>query len=376
MKKRILLLIALPFLVNAQSKNDKNHAASTSLKCSTCHDCSIPTKEKPCLKMCPRENMITIEQKPADAPKTIVIDIFHGKKNLYGPVTFSHQAHAEMAFMSGGCKMCHHYNPPGNVIGCSECHEKDRKRTDVSKPDLVGAEHRLCLNCHRSWSGSTDCVQCHQPKGKLPANVTNQGKQKSAPIHPTVKIPTVITYKTNTNQGKEVTFYHDQHVNFFGKDCSECHSNQSCTKCHAAPGVKKIATQSTAEKHLKCSSCHNTKTSCTTCHANKEMPGFSHVARTGFDITRFHGNLACSRCHTTKGIFTGLKADCVNCHGKWTQENFQHKVTGVVLDETHSALECTDCHQEKNYVKPDCKNCHDDKSFPANVPGKLIKKRG
>ena len=374
MKKIIFTILLIPFLVFAQIKNVKNHPNTTSLKCATCHDCNIPTKEKPCLKACPRESMVKIDQKPQDAPSTIIIDRFEGKKGLYEPVVFSHQAHAEMSYMSGGCKMCHHYNPPGNVVKCGECHAANRKRSDISKPDLIGADHRQCMECHRSWSGSTDCVQCHQLKGK--GKKENSKNLKPVRIHPELKIPEKITFETNSSQGKIITFYHDQHINYFGNDCSDCHTNQSCNKCHAAPGAQKVSNMTTAEKHLKCSSCHNTKSSatCTTCHANKEMPGFNHVARTGFDITRFHGKLACSRCHTTKGTFTGLRPECVNCHGKWTQDNFKHRVTGVVLDETHSALDCTDCHQEKNYANPSCKNCHDDKSFPANVPGKLIKK--
>jgi hypothetical protein len=372
MKKLILLLIIVPFLIYAQNKNVKSHAKYGMLSCSSCHTCKVPTKEKPCLMACPRESMIKIDQKAKDAPTTITIDRFQGQKGLYEPVVFSHQAHAEMSYMSGGCKMCHHYNPPGNVVGCGECHERERKRSDVSKPDLVGADHRQCMECHRSWSGSTDCVQCHQLKGK--SKTSDAKAQKPIRIHPELKIPNKIAFNTNTNQGNTVTFYHDQHINYFGNECSDCHSNQSCAKCHAAPGAKKISKLSAAEKHLKCSGCHNTKTSCNTCHANTEMPGFNHKVKTGFDISVFHGKLLCTRCHTTKGTFTGLKAECVNCHGPWTQSNFKHKITGVVLNETHMALDCSDCHEAKNYKNPSCKNCHDDKSFPANIPGKLIRK--
>jgi hypothetical protein len=370
-KKFIFLLAIVPFILIAQNKSSKSHQNYKTFACSSCHDCKIPTKEKPCLKACPRESMVTIEQKPKDAPPTIIIERMKGE-GMYEPVVFSHKAHAEMSYMSGGCKMCHHYNPPGNVVKCGQCHELSRKRTDISKPDLVGADHRQCMECHRTWSGSTDCVQCHQLKGQ-PA----KEKSKSAKpirIHPELKTPTKLVFNTNTKEGKVVTFYHDQHINLFGKNCADCHSNQACSKCHASPGSVKSFTNSTAEKHLKCSRCHDTKSSCSTCHANNEKPGFSHKAKTGFDISRFHGKILCVRCHTTKGNFTGLKAECANCHGIWTQSNFQHKVTGVILDEIHSGIECTDCHKSKRYEKPSCKNCHDDKSFPANVPGKLVKK--
>ena len=79
----------------------------------------------------------------------------------------------------------------------------------------------------------------------------------------------------------------------------------------------------------------------------------------------------CNRCHVEKGKFTGLNGECINCHGKWTQENFQHKITGLTLDETHSAMEWHRLSSRKEFSKPTCANCHDDKSYPKNVPGKL-----
>ena len=67
MKKIILLFTIVPFLLYAQTNVSKNHA-SQNLTCSTCHSCEIPTKENPCLKPCPRESMIKIDQTPAEGP--------------------------------------------------------------------------------------------------------------------------------------------------------------------------------------------------------------------------------------------------------------------------------------------------------------------
>ncbi len=91
------------------------------------------------------------------------MDEFKGISDLYDPVNFSHRAHAEMSGISGGCKMCHHYNPPGKIVNCEYCHEKERNRTDITKPDLKGAYHRQCIDCHKQWNKSTDCIQCHSP---------------------------------------------------------------------------------------------------------------------------------------------------------------------------------------------------------------------
>lgn len=381
MKKLIIiLLLAVSFTLNAQIKVSKNHA-SQNLTCATCHDCQIPTKENPCLKACPREAMIRIDQKPEDGPRVIKIDKIK-ETDIYEPVTFSHLAHAEMAEMSGGCRTCHHYNPPGNVIGCSDCHETKRKRDDVSKPDLKGAFHRQCMDCHREWSGKTECVSCHQIKGKgTQAVKTKDGGAKR--IHPEIKAPDKLTYKTNTPKGKLVTFNHGEHVNVFGFECADCHTNDGCIKCHSTKKPDTTKKLPVKELHKKCSSCHDTNSNsgCTSCHSNTEKSGFNHKAVTGFDNSKFHSALSCDRCHTSikteKGKhknFGGLKGECVNCHGKWTWDNFNHKVTGLVLDETHGELECENCHKEPTYSKQSCEDCHDDKSYPKDKPGKLIKR--
>jgi hypothetical protein len=45
------------------------------------------------------------------------------------------------------------------------------------------------------------------------------------------------------------------------------------------------------------------------------------------------------------------------------------------LDEMHAEVECSSCHKEPTFEKPDCSDCHDDKTYPKEKPGKLIKKK-
>ncbi|MCX7797618.1 MAG: hypothetical protein N2249_03235 [Melioribacter sp.] len=371
--KILLLLIVIHFVINAQTKISKSHSYQQ-LNCSTCHSCQIPTKENPCLRACPRESMIRIDQKPEEGPRILTINKIK-ETDIYEPVIFSHLAHAEMAEISGGCRTCHHYNPPGNVIACSECHGLQRKREDVSKPDLKGAFHRQCMNCHRAWSGNTDCLVCHQLKGK--GKLVSQNKELIVKrIHPEIKAPNKITYTTNATAGKQVTFYHNEHVNLFNYECGDCHKNDNCVKCHSKINTVSTSKKSTKELHNKCSNCHdtNSKVNCSFCHSEKEKGPFNHLVRTGFDITKFHSKLSCSRCHTTKNKFSGLSNECSFCHGKWSWDNFNHKITGFILDETHGELECNSCHKEPTYSKLDCSDCHEDKSYPKDKPGRLIKR--
>ncbi|MBI5808620.1 MAG: cytochrome c3 family protein [Ignavibacteriales bacterium] len=374
MKKLLILFLVMPILLFSQNKINVNHQYQL-LKCNTCHSCDIPTKEKPCLIKCPREQMVSIEQKPEDGPNVLTIDRLKSQTDIYEPVKFTHRLHAEMSDMGGGCKMCHHYNPPGRVIGCKECHPVERKREDISKPDLKGAYHQQCMNCHRQWSGKVECESCHE----LNANQKKSVKKEidlTKKVHKKIDPPVVIKYDTQKANGKIVTFLHEDHFKTFSLDCNKCHSNESCNKCHYKFKPVPASQKSTAEKHEKCSNCHDTKSkaSCSTCHSNSVKTSFNHKARTGFDISKYHSKLTCQRCHVEKGKFTGLNSNCSTCHGIWTKDNFKHSITGMQLDETHSEFDCSDCHQEKNYQNPTCKNCHDDKQYPKDKPGKLIKK--
>ncbi len=376
----ISAVLLSPIRISGQVSNlttqNQTHQTFQNLTCKTCHDCDIPTKENPCLIKCPRDFIATVTQKPENSPNTIMIDRLKNSTDIYNPVIFKHQAHAEMAEMSGGCSSCHHYNPPGSVVGCIQCHKPNRATADLNKPDLKGAYHRLCMNCHREWSGEVECNSCHESKNKsVKTRLAASAEPTRKRIHPVIAVPTRLTFDTPNAIGKIVTFYHGDHVNLFKLDCQNCHSNENCIKCHSKN--KTLVTHASLDQHHKiCSSCHDTESNsnCGFCHQNKETGPFNHKEKTGFDIAKFHGKLSCERCHTTKGKFTGLKDDCALCHGSWTQENFNHKITGVALDETHSELECDNCHKEKNYSNPVCTDCHDDKSYPKNVPGKRIKK--
>ena len=96
----------------------------------------------------------------------------------YNPVPFEHQAHAKMAEMWNGCTTCHHRAPlattqpaaalpqhksqedAGAVPACKSCHEAAGGRPDIRMPNLKGAYHRQCLNCHQS-------PHCHQHLNRI-----------------------------------------------------------------------------------------------------------------------------------------------------------------------------------------------------------------
>lgn len=385
MKK--ILLVSLGFClfifsnIIAQQKISKNHKYEN-IDCSICHSCKFPTAQKPCLNPCPRFEIMNTYTFNKEGPENIIIDTL---QNIYGPVNFPHKLHAEMSKISGGCIQCHHYNTTDNIEPCSDCHNKDREKAVITRPDLRGAYHQQCMNCHRKWSHQTECNSCHTPNDKLLANISSKPKVKTKIKHPQLKTPDKIVFKTFTNKGKMVTFYHDEHINKFGIKCASCHKDEVCVACHDVEKAKKVKNgqldktakgfKSVTQAHNKCVSCHKTevKSNCTFCHSNSEKGPFNHSEVTGWKLNRFHKDLKCQACHGNKKQFTKLNNHCKSCHSGWTQDNFDHKITGLILDENHKDADCEDCHTDRNYsAPPACDNCHDNKSFPKNVPGKLI----
>jgi len=288
--------------------------------------------------------------------------------------------------MSGGCAGCHHYNTAGPILPCTDCHSVERKREDLSKPDLQAAYHRQCINCHKEWSHSTNCTSCHLEGGiDLTKKVSDKFKGKT---HPKVKEPEKLIYETKYNKGKIVTFFHNEHTTLFGADCIRCHQKENCTRCHDIKNVQTISsdipvkiTKLGPQHHQPCFKCH-ANDECSNCHLDKPSGPFNHKISTGWALNRFHEKLECAKCHVehpdkvgrSNNKFIKLNNNCVSCHENFVAGAFNHSVTGLKLDETHTDFDCGDCHTENNFVnKPDCSSCHDDKSYPKDRPGSIVK---
>lgn len=377
----LLLILLINSAVTAQMRLGKEHS-KLNISCQTCHTCEVPTKNDPCLVVCPREKIVTIYQKPEETPELIVIDQL---KDRYGPVYFSHRIHAQMSEMSGGCGGCHHFNTTGPILNCNSCHETSRKRNDVSVPDLKGAYHRQCMDCHREWSHSTACNSCHLPIKEVKGTEAEQIAQRlKGRDHPVVLEPTKILYNTNSDKGKLATFYHDDHTKKFNIECVSCHKQENCSSCHdvkkkssndktKVSDVSKVKLSFEAQ-HKNCINCHKDD-NCSRCHSDKELLPFDHQRSTGWLLKTYHAKLTCQNCHGSKIPFAKIDKNCISCHKDWNNETFKHAVTGLKLDELHSELSCGDCHSGSNYaIKPACDNCHDDLAYPKDIPGKLIRK--
>lgn len=327
------------------------------LECANCHACDLPTKEDPCMVNCPRHmGHFHSEQRPDDGPEIVIIDQL---QDIYEPVPFAHELHATMSDMVGGCENCHHYSEPGGAIPpCSECHDEKKGPVNLNKPSLKGAYHRQCLNCHLDWSHQNGCSFCHAEhvEGMPVAEVDTT--DIIGIKHPMIEATASYFYETGYDKGPVVTFHHTDHVDQFGLNCVDCHRGDSCSSCHDTSDAR------TAEIHLtgsceSCTECHDDR-GCRFCHDHERKPEFEHGRSTGWELGQRHQEVHCDDCHGEPKVFHTPKTTCASCHEAWLDGDFDHDRTGVVFNEDHEDLDCTDCHVDGLGEPISCEDCHDE----------------
>lgn len=348
--------------------------------CSSCHACDRPTQGDPCLVACPRTVSGLIERKLARKrpPDLVILDEL---EELYSPVRFDHQGHADMADMIDGCTLCHHHTPEGTGHpACKSCHEISPQQEDIRKPSLKNAYHRLCMSCHREWSGTTQCVACH------PAKIGNGQNASLAEgllsrTHPPPSEPHTRIYECNpeSEPASKVVFRHKEHVHRFGLKCAYCHQEDTCSRCHRKREENEHGESTPGEHHVPCSRCHDVQNrgGCGHCHwtqGEAKPKPFEH-AGTGWVLDGFHVTLACRTCH--KDVpYRKLDRDCDTCHTDWSPASFDHAVAGQVLDKSHEDADCAACHVGRKFDRPPtCNECHNEDegiAFPEKRPGQLV----
>lgn len=354
-------------VVHKSHPEERGHQSkmSTDLNCSDCHQCARPTRQDPCLLACPRyESHFFSKQRVEESPEMIIIDQL---SELYGPVVFAHQMHAEMAEMGGGCETCHHYSEQsGEIPPCRQCHDESQHKIDLSRPALKGAYHRQCTNCHLDWSHENACGFCHEQLVGSTATARPDSTDIIGIPHPIIEATSTYTYTTPYEDGPIVTFHHGDHVDMFGQRCVDCHKGDSCGRCHDA----EQAEPAPLNHVTSCISCHE-KRDCQFCHKDQTTPSFEHGASTGWSLVPYHTDKGCESCHGAPDSFRVPKTKCTSCHIHWKDGAFDHAVTGLTLDENHVDNDCADCHVDLMFTKPPtCDNCHDEPMLPERIPGR------
>jgi len=274
----LLLLLALIFLFTGllyAQEPVKDHFKIKGLNCSACHQCELPTRENPCLKLSAeffrsKGERLTPRRLP---PDTVVISVL---EDQYEPAKFPHRKHLHMAVTTHDCAECHHFAPPTpKNPPCKDCHSAYEYRQNIEQVGLKAAYHRRCLTCHAQWSQNTNCEVCHVSKDKEVA-------AKLAPTIPKfkeVKEPDKKVYINRMFTGPYVTFFHNEHTKKKNVYCADCHKKWECESCHYQ-GEKPPATVPVVcgtGVHGTCRLCHETigkdqkgNEVCIKCHATQE----------------------------------------------------------------------------------------------------------
>ena len=295
---------------------------------------------------------------PTTSPTDLGPDVVILKELIakYEPVPFDHKAHAKMAEMWDGCVTCHHKPPmplpagatrPNSANGhngqktqdeadvipaCKSCHEVSGKEVSLRMPNLKGAYHRQCLNCHREWAHENGCSACHKELDpSVPVATTMEHPPTIDDIvgrmHPPIPQPEqkVYTARFEPAVGRKVLFRHTAHTREFGIRCAQCHRDDNCSRCHtnghaATTPVAEMPLhpgRSWKDSHGPCVSCHQ-QDSCRTCHHDENEPpppAFTH-AMTGQLLDKDHADLQCAHCHASYKSKFGLSCGGSECHAK------------------------------------------------------------
>lgn len=275
-------------------------------------------------------------------------------------------------------------------------------------------EHKDCLLCHEVAGGvpNKNCIDCHKGiKAQVRRNAGYHGLMKKklcVSCHKDHKGRDYDSVKLN-----EKTFDH----RLTGFPLEGAHQGHDCQKCHK----EKRSDKHTRPQDIRwfgvssdCISCHKdddvhrytgkmAEVSCGKCHQPtrwKDTKYFDHKKETGYDLVGAHGSLTCAKCHAPKGrgseiySFPKLKTkacltchsdhhkdnlspkfrngNCTSCHNQstWNISKFNHKITGFVLKEKHSRVECAACHKQSRKIplskykfaglSQNCASCHED----------------
>lgn len=89
---------------------------------------------------------------------------------MYGPASFDHEAHQELA---DDCAVCHHHSE-GTYPPCRECHDTAFDPENLNKPGIGHVYHLRCISCHtEQQAGPVECTGCHDKATVPPLPVTH-----------------------------------------------------------------------------------------------------------------------------------------------------------------------------------------------------------
>ena len=309
---------------------------------------------------------------------------------------------------------------------CKDCHKSEF----ISDQDIRKKKYTYlglnttCLTCHSDYHQKTlasDCASCHDFENFKPASKFDHDKAKYQLLgkHKEVECSkchkTEIRNSVNFQQFTGIEFasctncHQDVHDNKFGKNCIQCHSEESF---HVIKGLNNFDHSKTdyplegKHKYVDCKLCHKTNYTdplwtnrctnchsdyhkkqfvkqdvspdCSDCHSVNSFTGSSYTIEkhnvSQFPLNGSHSATPCFVCHKKESRWEfreiGLRcidchenihepyldkkfypeASCQSCHGenRWSDIQFDHDKTGFKLEGAHQKETCRSCHFKKD----------------------------
>jgi len=250
------------------------------------------------------------------------------------------------------------------TLSCRNCHATLKFTTNKSE----------CLSCHTDIHQGTvgkDCSKCHTPKSWIVEDING--------LHQRSRFPLVGTHLIADCQQCHPR-YTDLYFEPLNIDCYACHSNDynsTQNPSHQTAGFAKE----------DCENCHDlTSSSWATIN----------VVHDFFPLVGGHAISDCFQCHEQGGNFTGLSAECDDCHHDdyanttdpnhseagfpidckqchtiygWEPANFDHNLTSFPLTGAHLNTNCNSCHEQGYANTPtECFACHQQDYNSAQDP--------
>ena len=282
----------------------------------------------------------------------------------------------------------HQLDFPGDCLGCHDGVDRYSDFDHGKVPFRLEGKHLeiQCSDCHQNANTIAElqglqweCVSCHTEDNPH----ADQFSKTCDTCH-------------SAESWKPTTFNHDE--SFF--QLTGLHLTLECNTCHnsAGPSGERLYVGLPTD----CNSCHvedephegRFGTDCETCHTTEGWwpAEFDHNLA-AFHLEGKHQDVACEDCHTTiladgRPVFKGAPADCFSCHKEedahggnlgtdcaechtpvdWKPSTFDHKQSTFLLTGLHAAVECNDCHNQKDSsghriyrgTPRDCYSCHKD----------------
>ncbi|MBU1100938.1 MAG: cytochrome C [Bacteroidetes bacterium] len=273
-------------------------------------------------------------------------------------------------------KTGHKLSGKHTFLKCEKCHKGDFITNDElkKKPKTFLGLDKKCANCHTDFHKgelSNDCASCHNEESFRPAPGFdhNKAKYQLTGAHKTINCDKCHPVK-GENENKVQSFTKTEF-----SQCTSCHEDihknkfgQNCTSCHSTTSFRKIVNKEDFD-HSKTDFVlmgKHQKTDCRQCHVTSMTVRLRHDQ--------------CYNCHSDfhKGEMdrNGLRVDCIACHNEKgfipsTYTLQQHNSIGFLLEGSHLAVPCEDCHKTNTEWKFDilstrCIDCH------KNVHGSSI----